>query len=556
MPRCLPERPRFASPAEQLVWERLRSTLRPDDLLVANQRITDRSKDHEIDMIVVLPDAGVVVVEVKGGALWHDGRSWHRRWNGRDATLDPVDQVRTNKYAVRDYVEHDPRWRDSSRRRVRWAHALVLPATTLPEEFSLPDCPRWSVVDSRGLDTLAARLREIPVRQQSPNRAPDLDDVELIAEILRGRGLPQRDLVAEAAARDQQVQVQLTQEQGLVLDATRLLRRVEVRGGAGSGKTFLAMERARRLARDGERVALVCYSHGLASYLRRVVAGWPRRQQPAYVGEFHALGRLWGAPQGPPESDRSADAARFWERELPERMTRLAAALDPGHRFDSIVVDEAQDFADAWWAPLLSSLRDGDDGGLYVFSDEGQRVFDRFGAPPVPLVPLVLDHNLRNTRQIADTFNPLTDVRMRLLGGDGPDVRFVPCPAPDAIDVADREVDRLLAEGWRPQDVALLATGSRHPEQVARQDRGQQSYWDTFWDADQVFYGHVLGFKGLERSAVVLAVNGGLADRGRERLYVGLSRARDQLVVCGDPREVRAVVGEDVARRLGTSGPT
>ena len=36
-----------------------------------------------------------------------------------------------------------------------------------------------------------------------------------------------------------------------------------------------------------------------------------------------------------------------------------------------------------------------------------QRVFARFGRPPVQLVPLVLDHNLRNTRQIAQTFVPL-----------------------------------------------------------------------------------------------------------------------------------------------------
>ncbi len=36
-----------------------------------------------------------------------------------------------------------------------------------------------------------------------------------------------------------------------------------------------------------------------------------------------------------------------------------------------------------------------------------------------------------------------------------------------------------------------------------------------------------------------------------ERLYVGLSRAREQLVVCGDPEFVRRVGGPEVARRLG-----
>lgn len=233
-------------------------------------------------------------------------------------------------------------------------------------------------------------------------------------------------------------------------------------------------------------------------------------------------------------------------------MVELAEALPPGHRFDAIVVDEAQDFADDWWLPLLACLRDPDTSGIYLFSDEYQRVFDRQGSPPVPLVPLVLDHNLRNIRQIATTFSPLVGQRMQLRGGDGPDARFVACNADDALDAADDQIDPLLDEGWRPEDIALLTTGSRHPEQVDRQELGNAAYWDTFWDAEQVFYGHVLGFKGLERRVVVLALNESKPrDRSRERLYVGLSRARDQLVVCGDPEFVREVGGPDVAHRLG-----
>ena len=67
-----------------------------------------------------------------------------------------------------------------------------------------------------------------------------------------------------------------------------------------------------------------------------------------------------------------------------------------------------------------------------------------------------------------------------------------------------------------------------------------------------MFYGHVLGSKGLERSCVVLCVNeAGERDRARERLYVGMSRATDVLVVVGDPAVVRRVGGDQVAARLG-----
>ena len=141
---------------------------------------------------------------------------------------------------------------------------------------------------------------------------------------------------------------------------------------------------------------------------------------------------------------------------------------------------------------------------------------------------------------------------MLLKGGEGPDVRFVPCTAEESLEAADDQIDALLDDGWRPEDIALLTTGSRHPEQIERQAEGNKSYWATFWDDDQVFYGHVLGFKGLERRVIVLALNESQPrDRSTERLYVGLSRARDQLVVCGDPEFVRTVGGPEVARRLG-----
>jgi hypothetical protein len=131
-------------------------------------------------------------------------------------------------------------------------------------------------------------------------------------------------------------------------------------------------------------------------------------------------------------------------------------------------------------------------------------------------------------------------------------VRFLDAGGEDPLDVADDEVDRLLDSGWDPQHVALLTTGHRHPIQVERTDfHDQDGYWRTYWD-DDVFYGHVLGCKGLERRAVVLCLNeDGSRDRARERLYVGMSRATDELVVVGDPATVRRVAGDDVARRLG-----
>lgn len=545
MPISLPEHPRFASASERHVYDALIDQLGDGDVVVAGQRVTDHLKDHEIDFVVAIEGAGIICIEVKGGEVWHDGSGWRQVRGNREFGIEPVRQARDACYALRDFIESDPRW---TQRRLRWDHVVALPHTKLPDDFGLPDCPRWKVIDRNDLPHAVSRLRHVLIRQEQDRPLLTAEGIDEFRAVLGGRGLPQRDVVARALANDSAADA-LTEQQAVILEAIRLLNRVQVRGSAGSGKTYLAVEQARRLAAEGKRVALLCYSHGLASYLKRLTAPWQRRHQPAYVGEFHSLGMVWGAPDGPGDSE---DSVRFWEEQLPAQMLELAQHLDDGQRFDAVVVDEAQDFADSWWDPVLASLRDDEEGGLFVFSDEGQRVFDRQGTPPVPLVSLVLDRNLRNTRQIATTFRPLVDHPIRFLGADGPEVRFVPCSREEAVGVGDDQVELLLDDGWRPEDVALLTTGSRHPEQVARQERGDEAYWDSFWDADQVFYGHVLGFKGLERRAVVLVVDArGPIERARERLYVGLSRARDQLVVCGDRDFIVEVGGPDLARKLG-----
>ena len=75
---------------------------------------------------------------------------------------------------------------------------------------------------------------------------------------------------------------------------------------------MLALQQAKELSRGRsdarpQRVALLCYSIGLAEYLKREVATWPRNHRPAFVGTFHEFGRQWGAPEG----DRQN--SEFWE---------------------------------------------------------------------------------------------------------------------------------------------------------------------------------------------------------------------------------------------------
>ena len=109
MPILIPESPRFETPSEQQVWEILRDQLGEDDVLMASVRVSDERKDHEADLLVLMPDHGIVAIEVKGGSVWHDQGWWIQRGKGPEP-IDPVAQAREAAYALRDYVRHDADW--------------------------------------------------------------------------------------------------------------------------------------------------------------------------------------------------------------------------------------------------------------------------------------------------------------------------------------------------------------------------------------------------------------------------------------------------------------
>lgn len=278
-----------------------------------------------------------------------------------------------------------------------------------------------------------------------------------------------------------------------------------------------------------------------------MVAGWsqPLRDR-LWIGTFHALGREWGVPI--PDAMTRTDSD-FWEVQFPDLMANLPAGRSP--RFDALMVDEAQDFAPTWWQPLLAGLNDPDGDHILVLSDSRQDVFERNGQLP-GLVPLTLTRNMRNSKQIARVFMPLGGDRQELVGVDGPPARLLPCATDDAVTTADDAAVGLLEAGWKAADVALLTTFHRHPVQKELVDGdGVAEYWNTLWSGDDIFYGTVPGFKGLERPAVVLGVNGfRTPEIARQVLFVGLSRASDLLVVCGDPELLKEVGGEELARRL------
>ena len=316
--RCLPDVQSFESDAERVVWQALRDQLPDDAVLWSNLALSDRKGDSEADLVVLWPGVGVATIEVKGGRITRDvDGSWtqvHR--DGRRSPIDPVRQARRTRYALRDFIRQH-----SSLHDLRMTHMVAFPFTAIDDAFAAPECPRW--MHPRLDRCHRACGPQGRVARYAVSRALPLLTHEHVDEIIRcltARPGAQRDLLGAIAEREHAVE-KLTSEQSVILRQLRSNPRILVRGGAGTGKSFLAVDQVRRLSREGQRVAFVCYSRGLASFARRRFDSLPREDRPAYVGTFHNLGVQWGAK---PSEGVGPD---YWESDLPVEMLALAAHL-------------------------------------------------------------------------------------------------------------------------------------------------------------------------------------------------------------------------------------
>lgn len=225
--------------------------LLPDGILVffgvtwlAKKR-GDDARDGEADFVLVDRDHGLLVIELKGGQITRDGKTG--RWSSTDRhgvvhpIDDPVEQAKRNKFALMEKIRTLPGWGG------HWipiGHAVVFPDCVpehgtalldLPEEIAIfQDSLRWlpekigaiyrywqaEDTDRRGLDEVRLRILERAFAPQLTTRVP-----------------------LGAALREEERQiVQLTEQQRRILDGLKRHRRVAIRGGAGTGKTFLALE--------------------------------------------------------------------------------------------------------------------------------------------------------------------------------------------------------------------------------------------------------------------------------------------------------------------------
>ena len=572
------------NPAEALVAERVRAALPAQARAHANVRILARTRpagpahDSEADLVVLHPEHGLLVIEVKGGEPSRDAQG---RWyaGGRLLERSPFAQAEAAKHDLVRGVEGLPEW--PSGRPMRAGHAVAFPhadLATLPRGHVLlgPDADRSIVLDAAALEspgaTRAALERVWAFWTADGSKGSRLEPMlfasvdAYLAPTVALHRLVRRE-VDDAKGR----LVEASRAQLYVLNLARSLRRVSVVGPAGSGKSLVAVEKARRLAREGFRTLYLCFNAPLATSVLREVAEdeRPPALRPV-VHTFHGLCETLGRAAGTLREKPSGSGAA-----LSDWFTGLPAALDaaigrlPDERFHAIVVDEGQDFEPGWLLSLEFLFQTPEDGVLWVFHDPGQALYrDDAVGRLADLETLSMPEDFRSPA-------PVAELAAHFYHGPEPPVPFgsagsepvieATAPGVATVDAVRRHLHRLVRdECVRPWDVAVLSGTSSAKSLVWRQRRfGNLELWNGSVDANGVSLGYAAAdvpeepkddgvvlfetirrFKGLERPVVILCELPADGRRLDELVYTALTRATAHVVVIAPPA---------LAGRLATS---
>jgi hypothetical protein len=545
----VPPEPRWsdsASPAEQALWRWAVDQLDDRILVLPQVAITMREKgrpdEAEIDLLLIDPEGGVVIVEVKGGRIRYDAKQ--AAWRNADAAGAPT---------IRDPVAQVKRAR-SMLRRLLEDHGVDAQALPLRWAFAAPDCrleaPGGAVIDEHQLwddraATQLARMHALTVGQVGAHERPTDTRTDHIVNVLRGRSVEGRatlaaDLTVHAAAVEA-----LTESHRNVRNRLTTEKRVLVHGGAGTGKTGLALGIAADHAMLGSRVLLTAWNIALAEHLRDAMRELLVRSQSPLadavgsdptgrivVEDLGTLVRGYardgaGRPLvGPSGREALSD---WYYRELPLHLTPELT----GGEFDVVVIDEAQDLREDW-ALAVTGLATRE-GRVYAFQDDQQDLFRADAALPELLdVHHELKENFRNTPQIAAFAARFGDVVLDCIAPDGPAVRFVDCTREDVIAQTRAVADRLQREeSVRDEQLAVLWL--YHNPFQHRTDEVVAAYRDG-----RRVETNAATFKGLERPVVVLGLD--LRDDEdpealNRNLYTAATRASVLLVVVGDQQQ-------------------
>lgn len=318
------------------------------------------------------------------------------------------------------------------------------------------------------------------------------------------------------------IYIRLTNQQIALLDFLVEQDTAVIHGLAGTGKTVLAIEKAKMLAAQGESVLFLCYNSFLRDSLRE------NNTIPGVV--FHNAHSLAYEIMGATDSKIDDVLAEFEEY--------LEVVFDKENwKYKNVIVDEGQDLDDR----LLNRLYDlskSKKGSFYVFYDKNQFIMKK--RQPHWLEDaecrLVLSKNCRNTAEIFKTACSIIgkeNLTLNEIHGEVPFLRFYSTEK-EMTAIVEGFLER-MKKGEVPADKITILSASTLDNSFIDAKRKYAGFeLSEKREPGKVHFTTIRKFKGLEAEAILVvdaSMIGLKSEEDRRLLYVGVSRAKNYLEI-------------------------
>ena len=270
--------PEVKSNAERRIFEWFKAAPGTDNWIVLHSlgiATHNRVIYGETDFLVLAPNLGIFALEVKGGRVRRERGVWYftNRYNQTNSkSRGPFEQAREGIFSIMSALKK----RTNSEHRAKVASILFSYGVMFPDiEFEAGGIEeeQWQVFDLRDSSDVksfivrlanGAKMKwEEHYGPADQSKLPDVSDIKYIASLLRGDfdcTVPMSLQLRNANA----ALIALTKEQYRCLDQLDDNPRCLIQGAAGTGKTLLAIEEAKKSVAQGNRTALFCFNANLA----------------------------------------------------------------------------------------------------------------------------------------------------------------------------------------------------------------------------------------------------------------------------------------------------
>jgi len=461
----------------------------------------------EADFVIIC-EYGLFVFEVKGGSISCDEGVWYStNDNGRHNIPNPFTQAETAMHAIHKAIKEiefnhlnivigyggifpSGSW---TVRSSEWDRAIICDANNFKnfENFLSKFFKYWH---SKGVNQKYDHL--------------SVENIKAIADFLRPN-FEMIETLSNQLYNQEEITLKLTEDQYRYLDIVAANQRVMCSGGAGTGKTFLALELARRIAREDKRVVFVCKSEWLKQYLTSKISN-----------EFVTISTI--------------DSAQVDMRRL---------GVD---KYEVLIVDEGQDLFNVVDIDKLDNLLIGElnKGEWYIFHDTNHQALEVVDKDAleflndIPHAEIPLTTNCRNTNPILKYVEKHLDVDMGKKDEiNGPKV--IQTFASNEINILENTINQLVTDGIPSSHITLLSnleyaksSASSLPDKLQSKIIQLDDYSIRNFPSDEISFAEIKNFKGLENEVIILIdlpKPNKKIEKDRALHYVAMSRAKGLL---------------------------